>query len=77
MGGGAQFRDDVGEHFQVPAHISNYGNCCSSKSKIAIKYQKNWEELLTVGNNLGEQFQGPKCSSKYGNLSKNSQTSFW
>ena len=74
MGGdGAQVGDDVGEHFQGPGHISKYGNCYYSKSKIAIKYQKNWEVLLTVGNDLGEQIQGPQCSSKYGNLSKNSQ----
>ena len=77
MGGGAQVGDDIGEHFQPPAHISKYSNCCYSQSKIARKYQKNWEVLLTVGNNLGEQFHGPKGSSKYGNLSKNSQTSFW
>ena len=41
LGGGAQVGDEVGEDFQAPAHISNYGNCCYSKSKIAIKYQKN------------------------------------
>ena len=76
MGGGAQVGDDIGEHFQAPAHISKYGNCCYSKLKIAIKYQKHWEVLLTVGNNLGEQLHGPKCSSKYSNLPKNSQTSF-
>ena len=41
--------------------------------KLAIKHQKNWEVLLTVGNDLEEQFQSPGCSSKYGNLSKNCQ----
>ena len=72
MGDGAQVGDDVGEHFQGPGHISKYGNCCYSKSKIAKKYQKNREVVLTVGNDLGEQFQGPGCNFKYGNLSKNS-----
>ena len=38
LGAGAQVGDDVGEHFQGPGHISKYGNCCYSKSKMGIKY---------------------------------------
>ena len=60
----------LGEYFQSPGYIFEYGNLSKNSQKIAKKNHRKLEDVLTGGDVIQKYVQSPGWTFKSGNTSK-------